>query len=396
VHPQSQKLRALAAKWADVPAGERANYQIYLSDLADALGVARPQPRGSGYEFEYPLPVMDRSTGKGKKNFVDLYRVDHFVLEAKDKGGDGAGEMALRAAYAQAKHYTVDLPHAPPPYFMVLDVGRTLLVWDRWSGTYGGFNLARRIDLRTLADRPEDIDFLRAVWENPSSLDPRGRAAAVTREVAARLAELSASLEDRGHDPEVVAKFLMRCVFTMFAEDVELLAGKPFQTALAEYRDDPAEFAATMEELWRAMDEGRRFGLKKLLRFNGHFFRDASALPLTKADLAVLFEAAKADWKEMEPTIFGTLLTRALDPRERHKLGAEYTPRAYVERVVRQTVEVPIRDCWDPVQAEVIQLLQSGKKRTAPRRRSGCASSTAGSSRCGSWTRRVAAETSCT
>lgn len=363
MHPQSQKLRDLAAKWADVPAGERANYQLYLSDLADALGVARPQPRGSGYEFEYPLPVMDRSTGKGKKNFVDLYRVDHFVLEAKDKGGDGAGEMALRAAYAQAKHYTVDLPHAPPPYFMVLDVGRTLLVWDRWSGTYGGFNLARRIDLRTLTDRPEDIDFLRAVWENPSSLDPRGRAAAVTREVAARLAELSASLEDRGHDPEVVAKFLMRCVFTMFAEDVELLAGKPFQTALAEYRDDPAEFAATMEELWRAMDEGRRFGLKKLLRFNGHFFRDASALPLTKADLAVLFEAAKADWKEVEPTIFGTLLTRALDPRERHKLGAEYTPRAYVERVVRQTVEVPIRDRWDPVQAEVIQLLQSGKKK---------------------------------
>ncbi|HLL45535.1 MAG TPA: DNA methyltransferase, partial [Longimicrobiaceae bacterium] len=160
-----------------------------------------------------------------------------------------------------------------------------------------------------------------------------------------------------------MAKFLMRCVFTMFAEDVELLAGKPFQTALAEYRDDPAEFAATMEELWRAMDEGRRFGLKKLLRFNGHFFRDASALPLTKADLAVLFEAARADWKEVEPTIFGTLLTRALDPRERHKLGAEYTPRAYVERVVRQTVEVPIRDRWDPVQAEVIQLLQSGKKK---------------------------------
>lgn len=363
VHPQSPVLRALAAKWADVPAGERANYQLYLSDLTEALGVSRPQPRGSGYEFEYPLPVVDRSTGKGKKNFVDLYRVDHFVLEAKDRGGDGAGEMALRAAYAQAKHYTVDLPHAPPPYLMVLDVGRTLLVWDRWSGTYGGFNLARRFDLRTLAERPDEVDFLRAVWENPSSLDPRGRAAAVTREVAARLAELSASLEERGHDPEVVAKFLMRCVFTMFAEDVELLAGKPFQTALAEYRDDPAEFAATMEELWRAMDEGRRFGLKKLLRFNGHFFKDASALPLAKADLAVLHEAARADWREVEPTIFGTLLTRALDPGERHRLGAEYTPRAYVERVVRQTVEVPVRDRWDPVQAEVIQLLQSGRKK---------------------------------
>ncbi|HEX2188061.1 MAG TPA: DNA methyltransferase, partial [Longimicrobiaceae bacterium] len=363
MHPQSPRLRALNEKWADVPAGERANLQSYLIELTDALGVTQPQPRGSGYEFEYAVPTTDRKTGRQSTNAVDLYRVDHFVLEGKHRGREGAGETTLRAAYAQAKHYTADLPHAPPPYLMVLDVGRTLLVWDRWSGTYGGFNLARRIDLRTLAERPEEIDFLRAVWDNPASLDPRGRAAAVTREVAARLAELSASLEERGHDPERVARFLMRCVFTMFAEDVELLAGKPFQTALAEYREDPDEFAATMEDLWKAMDEGRRFGLKKLLRFNGHFFRDASALPLARADLAVLYEAAKADWKQVEPTIFGTLLTRALDPKERHRLGAEYTPRGYVERVVRQAVEVPIRERWEPVQAEVIQLVELGKKR---------------------------------
>ena len=38
--------------------------------------------------------------------------------------------------------------------------------------------------------------------------------------------------------------------------------------------------------------------------------------------------SAKADWRDVEPTIFGTLLTRALDPEERHRLGAEYTPRA--------------------------------------------------------------------
>lgn len=184
MHPQSQKLRELAAKWADVPAGERANYQLFLLDLADALGVSRPMPRGSRYEFEYALPTATEK-GKQAKNFIDLYRQDHFLLEAKDAGGEGMGERALLKAYSQAKHYTVDIPHAPPPYLMVLDVGRMLLVWDRWAGTYGGFNLARRIDLRTLADRPEDIDFLRAVWENPASLDPRGRAAAVTREVAA-------------------------------------------------------------------------------------------------------------------------------------------------------------------------------------------------------------------
>jgi hypothetical protein len=39
-------------------------------------------------------------------------------------------------------------------------------------------------------------------------------------------------------------------------------------------------------------------------------------------------QAATQEWKAVEPAIFGTLLQRALDPGERHKLGAEFTPRA--------------------------------------------------------------------
>ncbi|HEY0153748.1 MAG TPA: DNA methyltransferase [Longimicrobium sp.] len=362
MHPQSNALRQLAEKWANVPAGELANSQSYLTELAMALGVAPPRPRGSGYEFEYTLPVIDRS-GRAVTIRIDLYRAEHFILEAKDTGGGSAAEKVLRGAYAQAKGYAGEVPHGPPPYLLVLDVGRTLLAWDRWAGTYGGFALARRFDLATLWQRPDDIELLRAIWEKPASLDPRGRAAAVTREVAARLAELSALLEARGFEQERVARFLMRCVFTMFAEDVELLPEKPFQTAVQQYGENPAEFAEVMAELWKSMDEGRRFGMRKLLRFNGHFFHDAEVLPLTRDDLAVLLRAAKADWREVEPTIFGTLLTRALDAEERHRLGAEYTPREYVERVVRQTVDVPVRERWGATLAEAMRLRERGKKK---------------------------------
>jgi hypothetical protein len=113
----------------------------------------------------------------------------------------------------------------------------------------------------------------------------------------------------------------------MFAEDVDLLPDEPFRqiidrVALAH----PEEFAGAVEDLSRAMDEGRRFGVRQLLRFNGHFFHEAKALPLTREDLALLLEAAKADWRDVEPSIFGTLLVRALDAEERHRLGAEFTP----------------------------------------------------------------------
>ncbi|MBB4638510.1 hypothetical protein FHS01_004571 [Longimicrobium terrae] len=69
------------------------------------------------------------------------------------------------------------------------------------------------------------------------------------------------------------------------------------------------------------MDQGGIFGWQRLLRFNGRFFADAEVLPMNAGDLAALHDAAQANWQYVEPTIFGTLLTRALDPKERHRLA---------------------------------------------------------------------------
>ncbi|MEI2625236.1 MAG: DNA methyltransferase [Giesbergeria sp.] len=69
-----------------------------------------------------------------------------------------------------------------------------------------------------------------------------------------------------------------------------------------------------------------------------------------------MIEAAKANWREVEPAIFGTLLERALDPTERHALGAHYTPRAYVERLVLPTVIEPLRADWANAQAAALVL----------------------------------------
>jgi hypothetical protein len=359
---QDNRLDTLAVKWTGVKSAERSNYQLYLSDLCDALGVERPRPAGTGYCFEEPVQVINRD-GTESWNYIDLWKKDHFVLEAKDQAAESPDSVLLRKAFGQAKSYASDVESGPPPYLMVLDVGKTLIVWDRWSGSYGGFSAGRRIPLAALADRPDDIALLRDIWDNPAARDPRQKAARVTREIAAALAQLASSLEQRGHRQEEVARFLIRCVFTMFSEDVGLLPGEPFTHAIDEVGfTEPEEFSAVLAGLWRAMDTGGRFGLKKFLRFNGHFFADQTVLPLTRADMAVLHQAAMADWAEVEPSIMGTLLTRALDRHERHRLGAEYTPREFVERVVRPTVEEPIRERWTAVQAEVLQLRNTGTK----------------------------------
>lgn len=356
-----QNLKELADRWADADAGERANFQLYLSQLCRALDVPEPEPRGAGYEFEFAVRVVERD-GTETTKAADLFKQGCFLLEAKDIEEGRSDEALLRKAYGQARGYVSHVPGDPPPYLLVLDVARTLLIWDRWNGSYGGFAAGRRIDLRTLHKHPEAVDLVRGLWTEPARLDPRARANAVTREIAGHLGELAASLEARGHDQEQVARFLIRCVFTMFAEDVGLLDDDPFLQAVREYgvQGESDEFQTAVGELWAAMDKGERFGLRKLLRFNGHFFEKREVLPLTKEDFAVLLEAAEADWRDVEPAIFGTLFTRALDPEERHKLGAEFTPRAFVERLVRPTIEEPVRERWRAVETAVFQRRERG------------------------------------
>ena len=153
----------------------------------------------------------------------------------------------------------------------------------------------------------------------------------------------------------------------MFAEDVELIPLGSFTALLNSLRGEVHNGSDMVRGLWESMDKGT-FSLtlrQKLRRFNGGLFEDCEALPLTEDQLALLIEASKANWRDVEPAIFGTLLERALDPVERHKLGAHYTPRAYVERLVMPTIIEPLREEWIDVRAAALSLATRGESSEA-------------------------------
>ena len=142
-----------------------------------------------------------------------------------------------------------------------------------------------------------------------------------------------------------MALFLMRCLFTMFAEDVKLLPEGCFTTWLDRARTNQSKFKHELAQLWQAMDKGgfATIAETNVGRFNGHFFAAATVLDLQREEIGELLVAAKYNWREVDPAIFGTLLEQALDTKERAKLGAHYTPRAYVERLVVVTIMEPLR-----------------------------------------------------
>jgi hypothetical protein len=368
---KTKKVEEFISRWQGVTASELATAQSFVMDFCDLLDVTKPHPTPEqDYMFERPV-TFAHGDGSHSAGRIDCYRRGHFVLEAKKLKASahtkGFDDGLLRAR-SQGEAYARALPVADgrPPFVLVVDVGTVIEVYAEFSrsgATYIPFPDPRshRISLADLA-RPEILERLRRIWTDPESLNPARISAEVTRAVSQRLALLARSLEQAGHPAQQVAAYLTRCLFSMFAEDVALLPQGAFLGLLKTHREDPAALQQMLRFLWADMDVGG-FSValvKPVLKFNGKLFKGASAdgfsLRLTTPQIDLLILAAQANWREVEPAIFGTLLERALDPAERHALGAHYTPRAYVERLVLPTVMEPLRAEWGLAQAAALLL----------------------------------------
>lgn len=376
----TDRIENFITRWTGTSGSERANYQLFLTELCTLLGLPLPEPaskdtENNAYVFERRV-VIQQPDGSQNNGFIDLYKRDCFVLEAKQSGKtlDSSGwDKAMLKAHNQADQYARALPSSEgrPPFIIVVDVGRNIELYAEFSrsgATYTAFPDAtsHRLRLEDL-QKPEIQERLRTVWSDPLSLDPSRRAAKVTREIADQLAQLAKSLEAAGHPAQDVAAFLMRCLFTMFAEDVGLIPNRSFTAVLEELQDTPEICADMLESLWQTMNTGGFSSIikKKLLKFNGGLFADHRAIGLDRNQIKLLLSAARSDWQFVEPAIFGTLLERALVAKERHKLGAHYTPRAYVERLVLPTVIEPLRREWQEVQAAALAYEQTKKHKEA-------------------------------
>ncbi|WP_062374030.1 DNA methyltransferase [Halomonas sp. KX33721] len=371
-----EAVETFITRWKGTTGTEKANYQLFLSELCALLALPTPDPASkdnseNAYTFERRVDIQNPD-GSENRGFIDLYKRGAFVLEAKQtgKGLETKGwDKAMESAFNQADQYVRALPanEGRPPFIVVTDVGRTLALYSEFSrsgGNYIPFPDPRnyRIKLEDLR-QPEVQQRLKALWEAPDTLDPSQYAARVTREVSATLAQLAKALEADGYEVDRVAHFLKRCLFTMFSEDVELLPKGSFTAFLERMKETPEHFTDAIGSLWESMNSGGFSGVltAKVMRFNGGLFKGIDPIPLTPAQIQLLIDAAKADWRFVEPAIFGTLLERALDPRERHKLGAHYTPRAYVERLVMPTLIEPLRREWDTVKVVAEAYLQKSQ-----------------------------------
>lgn len=85
-------------RWQQSSGAQRANYALFLSELCDYLDLPRPDP--SQAEEDANSYVIDKAVyfqnldGSSTTNYIDLYKRNCFVLEAK-QGSNPLSNSAL-------------------------------------------------------------------------------------------------------------------------------------------------------------------------------------------------------------------------------------------------------------------------------------------------------------
>ena len=167
----------------------------------------------------------------------------------------------------------------------------------------------------------------------------------------------------RGLDPHQVARFLDRIVFCLFAEDVDLLPKDLFSQLVRKTQGDPARFRKLVGQLFEAMATGGDFGAETIRHFNGDLFSECPVPELTGEEIEAILGVAGLDWHAIDPSIFGTLFERGMDPAKRAQIGAHYTSREDIEILVEPVVMQPLRREWAEAREIAENLLATGSKR---------------------------------
>lgn len=354
------------ARWKNTHLTERQGAQSHFIDLCHL--VEHPTPAsvdafGQDFTFER-LVAMPEKRGKKAHGWADVYKKNFFAWEYKKPGVD------LDKAYDQLKLYKDELQN--PPLLVVSDF-KTFRI-------HTNFNNAPRethsFSIESL-EQPVVFEQLRNVFWKPEALRPQRTVERITQQTAGKLAEIAhlAITRNEKHALEQglptegiaqgVARYLDRIVFCLFAEDIGLLGEGIFTKIVTQHGHSPRLFAAQTSELFRKMSDGGFFEVETIPHFNGSLFVDEPIIELSAREIEAVKEAARLDWKDVDPSIFGTLFEHGLKEGERALLGAHYTGRDDIETLVEPVILAPLRRRWNAVRAALEQVedeIESGER----------------------------------
>ena len=331
------------AKWRNIRLTERSAAQSHFNDLCQLVGHPTPiedDPTGARFTFE-----AGANKQTGGQGWADVWKKNFFAWEYKGRHAN------LDKAYQQLLLYRESLQN--PPLLVVCDL-TSIIIHTNFTNTV---KRTITITLDALLT-PQGMRDLRAIFYEPEAFRAPQTTEQVTREAARQFARLAEHLHKRGEEPARIAHFLIRLLFSLFAEDIDLLPKGLFSRLVDQGRRKPLAFTQQLRQLFGAMAHGGFFGEHAIMHFDGGLFDSDNVLELDRDGLEILHGVAMLDWSNIEPSILGTLFERSLDPAKRAQLGAHYTSKDDILLIVEPVVMAPLRRRWAEVQAKARDLAQ--------------------------------------
>ena len=332
------------AKWRNVDFGEKQASQEMFLDLCALVDHPSPVAYGDRDAFTFEKWVPG--------GFADAYLEEHFGWEFK---GD---DSELDSALNQLLRYQL---HLKTPPLLIVSSFRTI----RIQTNFPGMQTARHVIPVAGLDDTVHLETLRRVFHSPYDFRPNRTLDALTKETADLFHAIVQDMEKHNADPEKLARYLNQIVFCLYSEDAGLLPDGLFTRTIREHNRDPETFDIAVRNLFQQMSVGGLFGADRISYFNGDLFNSVDTVVFSPNAMLQLHEATRKDWRDIEPSIFGTLFERALDASKRSQLGAHYTGAADIDLVVQPVVMEPLRREWEAALREVNALADAGNEEAA-------------------------------
>jgi hypothetical protein len=304
---------------------EKGEAQVFCDRFFQAFGYEGYKEAGAILEF--------RVKEKKSTNFADLLWGDRIIIEMKKKGAQ------LQSHRTQIFDYWWKLRPNQPKYSILCNFNE-FIIYD--------FSIQDepldRININDLPDRYTAFNFMFAKEVTPifnNNLEE------VTRKSANMVAEVFNSLIARGENRDRAQRFILQCIFTMFAEDYQLLPKDLFTQILLDCKNGDGDFYDLVNSLFLQMDSnkparGGRF--KDVAYFNGGLFANPEVVELNESEIIKLSQAASQKWNKVNPAIFGTIFQGSMGAEARHAFGAHFTSELDILKIVHPTIIQPWRD----------------------------------------------------
>lgn len=338
-----------ALDWAGVTS-ERAEAQTFWNEFFAVFGVQRRRVA----VYEKTVSRL-KHAGQGR---IDVFWPGLMLAEHKSAGAD------LDAAFQQAADYFEGLNDKELPRYVVVSDFQHFILHDLEEDTR---------QTLTLKEFPRKIHLFGFIAgyrrQKLREQDP------INVEAVQKMGDLHDLLKRDGYDGHALEVFLVRLLFSLFADDTGIFQPKDALQDLIENhtQEDGADLGDQLGRLFVVLStpyDRRQKSLPEIFAafpyVNGRLFEERLDPPVFSKEMrALLIDLCGMNWGAISPAIFGAMFQAVieLDARDRRRqLGAHYTSEANILKLIGPLFMDELRAEFGQVKANKNQLFEFQKK----------------------------------